>query len=60
MKTKQQILIELKDEISNLYRYLNFAIITNTDEIEEVTNKILRLENEYKQIVIELESGEVK
>lgn len=60
MKTKQEILKELKQEISNLYRYLNFAIITNEDEIEEVTKKILRLENEYNQKVIHLENGEKK
>ncbi len=57
MKTKQQVLTELKQEISNLYRYFNFTIIINEDESEEIIQKIIKLENEYKQIVINLEKG---
>jgi len=57
MKTKLEILAELKQEISNLYRYFNFTIIINEDESEEIIQKIIKLENEYKQIVINLEKG---
>lgn len=61
MKTEHMDqLLKLKEEINKLYQYLNFAIVTNEDDIKETTDKILRLENEYEQKIIHLENGERK
>lgn len=62
MKYSKQDLEALKIKIDDLYRYLNYSLVTNeyADEQQELAKQISDLEAQYYIMVINLKHGEEK